>query len=216
MVTALLPQGFPIPPGSRESARLQALLLAAEHLRALPARGATSDDLLRRGAALRAQAAETLAILGKHAAAEMPAALHRATAHWEQAGNVTLLTPEGRAAALALQEAVQHALDALLAVRERTPGAVAFLGCAAEAMTAVDSACTLLRAMEVRFAPLLRERLRQLPTSASPADQREALLPGNIPFLPVGEALLGAAVALGFCREGPQGPTASIKEGTCA
>jgi hypothetical protein len=60
-------------------------------------------------------------------------------------------------------------------------------------MLAVDAACSLLRALEVRFVILLRERLRMGPEGA---DARAVLMPGGAPFIDVGGALV--AVALTF------------------
>lgn len=204
----LLPAAaVPLPPGDREGARLRLLRETAGALVAAPdgagALAGGADEALReRAAALRGRAAETLGLLSAHAARELPAALSRALVHWDQAGEISLLPAAARAAAQKAQEAAQQALEDLRGLRCRAPAALGLLLAAAETMSAIDSACTLLRAVELRFVPLLRERLRR----AADLSPRDALLPGGAPFLDLGAALLHVARAFG--APGPAGPGA--------
>lgn len=181
--------------GGRERERQRLLQRAALHLVAQPrARGAGGDDTLREARELRQQAAVTLMLLSEHASTEVPQALERALRRWDQAGDLDLLPPRLRAAALALQTRAQAALDALLAARQRDAARLTLLCAAAEASLAVDSACAVLRAVETRFASLLRAQLYRN-EAQDEAAQREALLPAGQPFLDLGAALREAAWA---------------------
>jgi hypothetical protein len=214
-IAALAPGRQHVALTDKERERLALLKRAAEHVAALPGpRAAAKGDgdvdraLLAEAYRLRALAAATLASLGQHAAAEMRAGIEKALLHWDQAGDLRLLSPEGRERSLRLHEAARGALGGILAARRRTPGLLALLLCATEAMTAVDAACTLLRSVEVRFVPLVRERLRQRigPAPAGPPpeqEEREALLPGGAPFIDPGQAVLLTARAFGWSGEGP-------------
>ena len=144
--------------------------------------------------ALRQQATATLMLLSEHASTEVPQALERALRRWDQAGDLDLLPPHLRAAALALQTRAQAALDGILAARQRDAARLTLLCAAAEASLAVDSACAVLRAVETRFASLLRAQLYR-GEAQDEAAQREALLPAGQPFLDLGAALREVAWA---------------------
>lgn len=182
--------------GGRERERQRQLQRAALHLATQPrARGASAgDDTLREARALRQQAAATLMLLSEHASTEVPQALERALRRWDQAGDLDLLPPRLRAAALALQTRAQAALDGILAARQRDAARLTLLCAAAEASLAVDSACAVLRAVETRFASLLRAQLYR-GEAQDEAAQREALLPAGQPFLDLGAALREVAWA---------------------
>lgn len=224
-IAALAPGRQQVALTDKERERLALLRRAAEHVAALPRprpgpgqKPAPEGDadlvLLAEAHRLRALAAATLAALGQHAAAEMRAGIEKALLHWDQAGDLRLLSAEGRERSLRLHEAAREALAGVLKARRRTPEILALLLCAVEAMTAVDAACTLLRSVEVRFVPLVRERLRQRigPAPAGPPpeqEEREALLPGGAPFVDPGQAVLLTARAFGWPGGGggaDQGP----------
>ncbi len=202
-IVELTPESAPPGPAQptiqgKERERLALLQRAARHMAGLPPGAASdpSDAALLRAAELRRRAGAVLRRLGQHAAAEMPLALGRAITRWDQAGDVSLLSAAGRQAALEVQGAAQEALRLVLGARRRTPALLGLLAAAAETVVAVDAACALLRAAELRFAPLLRERLRR-GGAGDTASQRALLLPGGVPFLDLGGALLAVAEAFG-------------------
>lgn len=198
-VSGLFPGAEAVPLRGKEAERLAALERATLALAARPRAPERAGDgpLLLQAAALRRQAAAALGLLGGHARAEVGGAIERSLLHWDQAGDLALLTAEGRAAALSLHEACDAALRAALAQPGRGPGALALLLSAAEASAAIDAACALLRAFELRFVILLRERLLQSGARGAAAE-REALLPGGVPFCDLGGALCAAAAAFGW------------------
>ncbi|MDW8282783.1 MAG: hypothetical protein RMK29_13800 [Myxococcales bacterium] len=189
---ALLPDREPVPLRGREQERLLRLEQAALHLLGLPPTGTSADDrtLLRSAAALRQRAAAVLARLGQHARLEMQAALERALVRWDQAGDLVLLPPSVREEVVGVHRACDQALEHLQGLPGRSPAALALLLAVAEATLALDAACALLKAVEVRFVMLVRERLRQ-----REGGEREALLPQGQPFLNLGGALCAVATA---------------------
>lgn len=189
---ALLPAAAAEPSAStsKEAQRLELLHRAAAHLLALPlAEGADDDQALQALTTLQARAGALLQALGEHLRAELPAALQRAAQHWDQAGNVQLLGPDDRQSAVALQGEATQQLQALTSSTQRSPAQVALLLGTAEVVLALDAAFTLVRAVEMRFAPLLRARLRQ--QEGAPAEA--ALLPGGAPFFDLAGPLLALA-----------------------
>ena len=203
IVAELFPEVEEVPLRGREQERLAALEGAARLLASLPvslASVASPHDrvLLGQAAALRQQAAETLSFLSEHARAELLSGIERSLAKWDQAGDLQLLPEGGRKAALMLHTACDQALSAVLSAHRRGPGEVALLGAIAEAGVAIDATCAILRAVELRFVILLRERL----STALGRTDREALLPSGVPFFDLGGAL--SAVAAAFFGEGAQ------------
>jgi hypothetical protein len=190
----LCPAREEVPLLGSERLRLSTLRRVVLHLHRLPRAPAAEVDeaLLAQAAALRGQAGAVLSELGQNAADELAAAIERAIVKWEQAGDLQLLPEGGRQAALRLHRACSEALDLLQAAAVRTPGHVALLLACAEATAAVDAACSVLRAVELRFPVLLRARLR----AAQPLSERAALLPGGRPFFDLGQALLSLSATL--------------------